>query len=168
LHIDEVVKINNLYHGTNQSFKSFDDKFLGKAAGIGNIKAHWFASDGRNPTKAAKQYGEKLDKNNVYIYKVFVEVKSKCVVNSDDRIYDQLDTSQKSYLRKNKTRLSKRMTFQELINENEESVWNTLISIDILVIRNWTPDNSFCREYLAVLTTSKKDLCLIEIEKCYR
>ena len=100
MHTDEVVRINNLYHGTNQSFNNFDDKFLGKASGTGYIKAHWFANDGRNPKKAAQQYGKRLDKANTYIYKVSIEVKSKCVVNSTDKIYNKVNLSQKSYLKK--------------------------------------------------------------------
>ena len=158
-----MFKIENLYHGTNKKFYKFDDKFLGTALGTGYIKAHWFACDGRNPRKSSKQYAEKLNMKNPYIYEVTIFYKMESIVNSDDKISLTLSDDNIKILEEKCLNFKDSMTFQELINENEKFIWEILISIDIIVIRNWLPDNGLCKEYIAVLTTSKSDLCFITI-----
>jgi len=157
-----MLKIENLYHGTNKKFNEFNDEFLGHASGTGYIKGHWFAHKGRNPEKAAFQYAKKLGQDN-YVYLVSIHVKKESVVSSVDLINNKLNESQIEFLKKKELKLNKNMTFQELISDNESTIRDFLIGFDILVICNWQPDNGLCEEYISVLTT-KNSFCNVKID----
>jgi hypothetical protein len=151
--------IKNLYHGTNKDFKFFDDSYLGKGLGTGYIKAHWFAVS--DSDKAAELYAKQLDIQNYYIYQVSIDIKKESIVSSRDLISCKLDMA---LLEENNCKVFNNMSFEELINENEKIIYDLLISMNILVIRDWIPDNGLCKEYIAVLTTSKSNLCSIVID----
>jgi len=159
-----MIRLNNLYHGTDKHFDHFDDSYLGRGSGTGYIKAHWFANGGTKSERAARLFAEQrgIGKKH-YIYKVHIDVNKNSIVRSYDKLDEKLTKNQIDILKSKSIDFRSDMTFESFIQSNDNA-YNLLINIDIVVITGWTPDNGLCNEYISLLTATRTDLYTIKME----
>ena len=155
------IIIKNVFHGSKNEFKFFDDAYLGIANGTGYIKGHWFAksSNIKDSEKAARHFAR--NNNPYFIYNVTIEVDEISICNVYDKLFDKLDKENIKNIKNNYKIIDEDTTIREFIQNNEEAN-EILINMNLLVICGWEPDNGLVEEYISVLTT-KKNNCKINI-----